>query len=606
MIGHAMAYSGPAAVAILLAAGPLLADARIARYVEAADSDPDTIAIGYAVPQARAQSQPFAGFRSLSGINLRMDELALQPDGPRLQTVAQSTDGQDIRELCFGPPDQPPQVLITGGIHAREWASPEAVLGLAESLTLQRGAQPLIDWLARTRPLCLVPVLNPDGFTQTQNEFDRTRICEAPETPDAQPDCVADTAYPRDGRMRRKNLRASDGDLTTAADALQGVDLNRNLPPFWATRAGASSSNEAPSILYHGPAAGSEPEVAWLIERVANAARDQFRLYVDVHSFSRLYFWNCTGSRRLDLTADDWVNRMRLAARQAYANVPTGNPSTGAGCGTFGIGATDELFAFEAGAPAYTLELEPGRERSASEYGGLGVSHDGFLLPEAIVPAMRQDATQMLLLGATLSAGPPWVPALEVRSNDGPIYIADWSTGTAQRTLDARQLRAPQPGEAVALHVTFDRPMRWLVDGNVAPFPGRSAQPALELAFVSGAQRWPVDVTDGQWETAPEGFGLDQFRVSAVIPADWNPQDILQLELSGRDAADVALDADPATPAVWRAGGFDGIEGGTDRRHILAGVAPTSSGGSGSSLGLLLLIGAAVGIMRRRVSGVHG
>ena len=76
-------YGAAALAGLALAAASLEAGAREVQYVESPDSDPDTIALGYPVPQPRAQAAPFAGFRDLAGIQARMAELALQPDGPR-------------------------------------------------------------------------------------------------------------------------------------------------------------------------------------------------------------------------------------------------------------------------------------------------------------------------------------------------------------------------------------------------------------------------------------------------------------------------------------------------------------------------------------------
>lgn len=585
----------------LLQSSPTLA--REARYVEDSDQDPDTISLGYPVPQPRSQSAPFAGFRDLAGIRTRMAELALEAQGPRLSLLGQSRNGQPIEQLCFGPEGLPLQVLQSGGIHAREWASPEAVLGIAEALTLQRD-QPLYAWLADTLPLCLIPVLNPDGFASTQAHFDGTRICEAPEDGNAPANCSAAEAYPRDGRMRRKNLRDSDGVLSSADDALFGVDLNRNLGPFFNLNNGNSASPNPRSIIYRGPSRGSEPEAAVLENIAANAAVDQLRLFIDTHSFSRLYYWNCSDNPRVDNTAQAWVERFRRAARQAYANVPTGNPSTRAGCGAFGIGASDELFAFDLDIPAYTLELEP--SNSTSEYGGLGFSHDGFVLPESIVPAMRLDALRMAAQAYTLASGPPWLRAVELSSDGGQsVYSGRWQEADAARSLNVQSSSSLSPGQLVQLELEFDRPMRWLDSGSVGTFPmpgGSSVQalnPALRLR--AGTQSWTLDSSAGRWEDG--SYPTQRFLLQSTIPADWNGEP-LRLEVSIADNAAQSLDANPGTPAQWRGGAFDGVEAGADACHVLSGGAETdcpstppppsqnsSGGGSGTSSWLLLLVG---------------
>lgn len=51
--------------------------------------------------------------------------------------TAQTHEGRDIFCLRIGPgpPWDPPNVLIMGGIHAREWAPPDALLTFARKLT---------------------------------------------------------------------------------------------------------------------------------------------------------------------------------------------------------------------------------------------------------------------------------------------------------------------------------------------------------------------------------------------------------------------------------------------------------------------------------------
>lgn len=594
-----------------LIAGSLLssvASARIATYVESPTSpeNPNQIALGFPVPIPRDQSAPFAGFRSLNGLRIRALELSQAENGPRLFTLGQSRNGQDISMLCFGP-DQTMQVLQSAAIHAREWAAPEALMGLAEAFVLQRD-QPLIAWVADTIPSCLIPVLNPDGFAQTQNEAAQTRICEAPEQPGDGANCPASDAYPRDGRMRRKNLgdvsvgTGSDGDITTPEDSLLGVDLNRNFPPYWATS--NSSSNSKVDIIYHGPESASEPETTILVDLQNTLPTNQLRLFVDTHSYGHLYFWNCTGRRDLDQTTNDWIERFRNAARLAYASSPTGNPNTGAGCGEFGIGAADELFAYQANTPAYTLELEPNAQSGAGQYGGLGVNHDGFILPESIVPLMRDDVVRMMVLAYSLTAGPAWARSVNLHSADQPntpLYQAAWLTGPTTRQLQTATRNTFQPGDPVTIEIDFDRPMRALDDAdNVTLWPGQSLRFSPRLRLQSGDSTWQIDTDTGYWTQPPQGYQTQRFVVTTEIPPSWDPDGELRLLIDATDNAGVANDADPATVPQWANGHFSKIETGDDTHHVLAlaAEAPADSGGSGGSLGSGLLLG--LGLLKRR------
>lgn len=585
------------------------AQARIATYVESDSQPPDAdeIAIGYPVPEPRDQSAPFAGFRSLNGLYLRAAELAQEATGPRLSVATTSPGGRAINLLCFGPTNSPVQVLQTGGIHAREWAAPEAVMGLAEAFTYER-EQPLIGWVAENIPLCLIPVLNPDGFAQTQREALQTRVCEAPEQSGTAADCNAASAYPRDGRMRRKNLRDTDGELATAADAFNGVDLNRNNKPYWATSTGSGgSTNDPQGIIYHGPAAASEAETRWLDEFVANTQPDQMRLFVDTHSFSRLFYWNCTGDRTLDTTTNTWIERFRRAARTAYDNAPTGNPQSGSGCGQYGIGATDELFAFNATAPSYTLELEPGFNTGASQYGGTGVSHDGFILPEAIVPAMRRDVIQMMVLAYSMTGGPAWVQHVQVNAESAPAYDGAWVESATTRTLNTTRSSTLSPGTNVSIVVDFDRPMRWLDGDQITTYPGQSQPMNPVLRLRSGGQSWLVDTSAGSWSTPASGFATQRFVVATQVPPDWDASQGLQLEITAGDNATFPLDGNPTTVPSWTEGHFTNVETSADGCHWIvttdddsAECAVKKNRGSGGGSSLLVLL--ALAALRRKTS----
>ena len=67
-----------------------------------------------------------------------------------------------------------------------------------------------------------------------------------------------------------------------------------------------------------------------------------------------------------------------------------------------GIGATDEYFANTYQIPSYTMELEPAN--SGADYGGFGVSHDGFILPNSEVARMRDETAAEVFTGLYMIA----------------------------------------------------------------------------------------------------------------------------------------------------------------------------------------------------------
>lgn len=182
-------------------------------------------------------------------------------------------EGRQSHALRIGPADAQAgnAVVVTGGMHAREWVPPDALVNLAADLLeahargtgLRYGGQRFsaddIRSVVEGLQIVLFPCVNPDGRHHSQ------------------------TADP----MWRKNRRRVRPDL---ASRCVGVDLNRNFDALWDFRrhfapdSGVSASDDPchPQV-YVGPAAASEPEtrnVVWLLDRYPGT-----RWFVDVHSY---------------------------------------------------------------------------------------------------------------------------------------------------------------------------------------------------------------------------------------------------------------------------------------------------------------------------------
>ena len=173
-------------------------------------------------------------------------------------------------------PQNRPGIYLLGGIHAREWGSPDILVNfvyrLAEAFRDKTGLQlgsnkftpDQIQHLVNGKDTYVFPQANPDGrsFSMTQDA------------------------------MWRKNRRAAP-----PGSQCLGVDVNRNydfmwdFPVFFASNAGVANSKMPCDETYIGPAATSEPEtknVVWLLENCPN-----IRYFVDLHSYSEsiLYNW---------------------------------------------------------------------------------------------------------------------------------------------------------------------------------------------------------------------------------------------------------------------------------------------------------------------------
>ena len=86
-----------------------------------------------------------------------------------VETIGKSFENRSIRVLKIGATSVPAggvrrTVFIDGGIHAREWIAPAAVLFVADQLI--NNATASADIINDT-DFYIVPVLNPDGYEHT-------------------------------------------------------------------------------------------------------------------------------------------------------------------------------------------------------------------------------------------------------------------------------------------------------------------------------------------------------------------------------------------------------------------------------------------------------
>lgn len=525
--------------------------AEVFRYTEN-NNDGDNVALGFPVPQPQDAALPGDYFRSYDFLLARHQAMALDNDEIESHVIGETRKGEDIWAYVLGDDDgvtaeygmPEGAVLINGGIHAREWQSPESVSFLMEHLAAIRNDDGVGRYLADNLNVIVIPVLNVDGFRQTQRHWDR----------------VTDSVQiPRDGRMRRKNMfhpsgSTVDTDLESADDNLHGVDLNRNNRHGFGLNGGSETDPE--SLIYHGDAPASETEIRALQAAAALGPESQLRMYTDAHSFSQLYFVPQTGDSARDAYTRYLVRLKANASRIGYAVVPE-SPGTP-------IGTTADYFAYTFNIPSWTLELEP-RNSGAVQYGSAGVSHDGFILPESEVARMREDSLGMHLAGLYAQAGPPAVVAVEIRdaATDEIRYAARWRHDNDNaRTLIVADDRALVSGRTYVAQVRFDKPM---VDIDAqkmgAGTDGLSAR--LFLAGLDpGAQDTIVALNDSEpeWlENADDShrYRGDTLRVTFGVDDTFAGATRVALAIDAVDFNGTALDADPATPAVWRNGSFD-------------------------------------------------
>ncbi|MDH3946356.1 MAG: M14 family zinc carboxypeptidase, partial [Chromatiales bacterium] len=150
------------------------------RYVESATTSNDEVTLGYPVPLPLDSLTPVDGFRTYESLKARHQELAVMLDTVEAVPVGQSGMGETIVAYRMGDSDRTtplgdpePAVLVNGTIHAREWQSPEVVTGLMEMLALRSADGGIGQYLSDNLNVVILPILNIDGFRQTQRYPER-------------------------------------------------------------------------------------------------------------------------------------------------------------------------------------------------------------------------------------------------------------------------------------------------------------------------------------------------------------------------------------------------------------------------------------------------
>jgi hypothetical protein len=555
---------------------------RISEWVEDAPvSDVDRIALGYPVPIPVDTPLPFDGFRSYSGLHTRHQDLANTTDWSHAVELGQTRTNRTIWAYQLGDADHttayglPEHAMLTnGGIHAREWQSPEVATGIIELLALSEDDSHLISYLRDNANILVIPVLNVDGFLQTQRYPSTNWIDTDPNDPEESP---------RDGRMRRKNMLDADENLLSQDDHLLGVDLNRNNAPFWNTNPDRSTDLRQ-SLVHHGVSPASEPETRALDAAAQLGPADKLSMYTDMHSFSQVHFWSRSGNDRLT----NLTQRLLTTFTNHHFAFEAGkyywfdNPANLAI--NRGIGTTGEYFTQTYQVPAWTLEIEPsggehdGLPGQGADYGGLGRNeHDGFILPDSEVERVRTELAQTFAVAYYHQSGPPSVAAVRVVDDATGAVVAEseWDvSGETTRDLYSFQAQALQLERDYTLWLAFDKPMRWREDGEVTVLPGQPGSTLnldAELRVTDGALsaiptlgRWLDDPGD-----SPDGYLRyrdDALSIGFSMPADPVNRGLIDgpetatLGLNTWDMTGIQTDADPSTAARWEDGSWAGYE----------------------------------------------
>ena len=537
-----------------------------------------TLGLGFPVPIPVDTPEPFDGFRTYDGLHTK--HMQITEDNPHVSAhvIGQTIDNRDIWAYRLSDDDELTKygvpeggMLMNGGIHAREWQTPETVTGIMEHIHANRHDESLNQFLLENTQIVVIPVNNVDGFLQTQR-YPTSNY-------------YSNQQGPRDGRMRRKNMRDVDEVLTTKSDHLFGIDLNRNNAPYWAATENSNnprSSGDRKSIVYRGSSAFSEPESQARLNAVNLLDENHLRIYTDVHSFSQVHYSVYTFNQKRNQLQTQLLNdfsnyHKQLTDNKNYVDLPT--PAG------YGIGSTDEYFAYTYQVPSWTLEIEPTNNSTpdahpelpghSADYGGFANDgHDGFILPDAEIRRVRENLAKAFVATWYGQAGPPSIVQMRLIDPefDAVVYDAEWDAADGNnRELFENHIDHTIPGKTYHMLLRFDKPMRIRnAQGTVDRLPGinLNMNPVIQARLNDTSVNLTLE--NGEWLNQKtntwksHGYYKDDTFVTDVTIDDdlvFNSGDQLTWRIVATDLLNQVTDADPSTAVTWSGGQWQNYEG---------------------------------------------
>ncbi len=203
------------------------------------------------------------------------------------ESIGKSVDGREIYACVVGNPNAPRKIMITGGMHGREYLSSLLVMMQIEHY-LSRYTVGKYNGLAyydmfREYAFYILPMINPDGIMLALEGIESVQTPEVRENLES---IYADNL--RDGLTGAEDI--NDYFAYNWKSNANGVDLNRNFPlSNWRD---VTTGIMSPCFRnYKGPSAASEPETKAISAWVQSLGEIEGMLAF--HTAGQVVYWDC-------------------------------------------------------------------------------------------------------------------------------------------------------------------------------------------------------------------------------------------------------------------------------------------------------------------------
>lgn len=214
-----------------------------------------------------------------------LGELArLYPEHFSYRSFGKSVLGRDLYVATLGNSEAPRRILVSAGIHGREYLTPLLAMKQLEFYLAyyDEGSYAGVSYAELFDKVCffVVPMTNPDGIMMSQAGISTVS------------DPVVSQAI---ANVYQKDLVSGYTQQTQLDEYLKiwkananGVDLNRNYDALWSDYDGIRRPSHK---NYKGATAASEPETRAMVELTESLGA--LSAVICIHSQGEVLYWNC-------------------------------------------------------------------------------------------------------------------------------------------------------------------------------------------------------------------------------------------------------------------------------------------------------------------------